>query len=88
MRFRVFNLQLDGTNDVPVDLPERMISITVLPQTSTVTVELRPSSNSDFLSLLSGRSITLEQPGQLIEPTRVTLSAASAVAVDLIVGYP
>lgn len=90
VRFQVIRLQLDGTNDVPVQLPTSMTSLTIYGDTTSVQLLYRPSQQSDFAPLNNGGSITLEplQPGLLIEPSLFTFRAVSALTVYLVVGLP
>lgn len=81
-----FAVALDGTNDANVPLPFVMRSLSIVPLSTTVTVQYKPSDRGDFLSLQSGMTVTLEPPTERIAPTRLTLRAASAVAVNVIVG--
>lgn len=88
VRYQVQNIVLDGTNAVKAVLSTRMVSLGFVPASDTVTVNVKPSDQSDALPLTNGRTWLLEpvQPGQRIEPTVVTLTAASATTCRMVVG--
>lgn len=88
MYYRVINATFAAAGDVGVDLPGNLLSVTVVPQTSSVDVSVRPGQQSDFLLLSAGRTATFELAGQLIQMPQLTLRAAAAVTVAVVVGYP
>lgn len=88
--FKNYKLQTDGTNDVPMQLSGPMISILIVPQTTTVDIAARPSAGSDFIALDDGRTLSLEPIGRTIDTCVLTVrnTSAAACTVDVLVGYP
>lgn len=89
MRFQSYSVPLSGTAPSSLNLATPMRSITIIPLTSSVTVQVRPGDLGDSFNLQLGRSVTLgDVPGEDIAPTTLRLNAASAVTVDVVVAFP
>ena len=89
MRFAVYKVPLDGTNETRSTLATPSKSITVLADTSSVQLLVRPSDGSDQLPLNSGGGFTFENAdGSLISPCRIGLQASSAITAYIVQGLP
>lgn len=88
MYYRVISQPLSGTADASVDLPGDLLSVTVIPNTTTLEVSVQPGPQSDFLPLTAGSSISFELPGQLLRMPTLKLRCSSAVTVSVLVAYP
>lgn len=85
LKYRDITVPLSGSADVNVTFAAPLRSILILPDTTTVTVSVKPSASSDFIPLAGGRTLTLEMPGESIACPVLTLRASSAVTVHVMV---
>lgn len=85
--FKSYIVVLDGTNDQTLVISSPVVSITVWGDTSSVQLSVRPGDGNDFMRINTGGSLTLgdNQAGELLEPLRLTLRAASALTVNVLV---
>lgn len=89
MKFLSFTKSLDGTNDDFTPFAAPIKQLTIIPNTTTVTVSFLALQDQQFVQLVQGRAITLEAAdGSLLEIPRLFLRASSAVTVSLLVGIP
>lgn len=88
MRFQVDAIPLDGTNPQDYVLSVPAVSLTFFADTTSITLQVRPSRQSAYAPLTQGRSLSLSETGRLIDPTIITLTAASAVTAYVIAAFP
>lgn len=80
-------LQLDGTNALPVNIKGAR-SIAFKARSTTTTLTYRLGQQSDTLSLLNGEAFQYEpqDPGCTLPDFVLTLNAGAALTVDLVIG--
>jgi hypothetical protein len=83
-RFRGIALSI-GTTVSRFDVPPGCISLQFAPDTTTVVVTVK-MQNGDNIVLRDGRSLLLEPQTGTIEPQSIELSAASTIAMQVVMG--
>lgn len=87
VRYTVFRLGFSANTDYPLQLPNRMTLIQVIPGAFNVTI--KPQPNSDRLPIPAYGSYQLEPvAGQLIDPTTIILRCTAECIIYVVVGTP